>query len=184
MGHNRKEAWKKVANMPNGAESNALSWGDALFLHIERPGQPLNIAGVSIFEGEIKLADCRAYIESKLPLIPRYRQRVVSHFFRSWSSELGVRSAIRHSESRSRGNTQARDEERTQGARWEDREREPGPAAAAVGFHSGAAEGRAHRTRRSNPSLSGGRNCWRWRDECHHGYHPDPASDLPEENRR
>ena len=81
MGHNRKEAWKKVANMPNGAESNALSWGDALFLHIERPGQPLNIAGVSIFEGDIKLADCRAYIKSKLPLIPRYRQRVVSTSF-------------------------------------------------------------------------------------------------------
>jgi diacylglycerol O-acyltransferase len=67
--------------MPNGAESNALSWGDALFLHIERPGQPLNIAGVSIFEGDLELADCRAFIKSKLPLIPRYRQRVVSTFF-------------------------------------------------------------------------------------------------------
>ena len=64
--------------MPNGADHNSLSWGDALFLHVERPGQPLNIAGVSVFEGEIKLADCRAYVESKLPLIPRYRQRVVS----------------------------------------------------------------------------------------------------------
>src|SRR5271167_4817948 len=87
MGHNRKEAWKKVATMPNGAESNSFSWGDALFLHIERSGQPLNIAGVSVFEGEIKLADCRAYIESKLPLIPRYRQRVVSVPF-----ELGLPS--------------------------------------------------------------------------------------------
>jgi len=73
--------------MPNGAESNSFSWGDALFLHIERPGQPLNIAGVNVFEGEIKLADCRAYIESKLPLIPRYRQRVVSVPF-----ELGLPS--------------------------------------------------------------------------------------------
>ena len=67
--------------MTNGAESNSFSWGDALFLHIERSGQPLNIAGVSIFQGEIKLAACRAYIESKLPLIPRYRQRVVSTSF-------------------------------------------------------------------------------------------------------
>ena len=67
--------------MSNGAENNTFSWGDAFFLHIERPGQPLNIAGVSVFEGEIKLADCRAYVASKLPLIPRYRQRVVPASF-------------------------------------------------------------------------------------------------------
>jgi diacylglycerol O-acyltransferase len=64
--------------MTNGNGNNSFSWGDALFLHIERPGQPLNIAGVSMFEGEIKLADLRAFVESKLPLIPRYRQRVVA----------------------------------------------------------------------------------------------------------
>jgi diacylglycerol O-acyltransferase len=63
--------------MLNGATNNSFSWGDALFLHVERPGQPLNIAGVSVFEGEMKLADCRAFIASKLPLVPRYRQRVV-----------------------------------------------------------------------------------------------------------
>src|SRR5271167_3436920 len=63
--------------MPNDGDSNSLSFGDALFLYIEREGQPLNIAGVSVFEGEIKRADCAAFIESKLPLIPRYRQRVV-----------------------------------------------------------------------------------------------------------
>jgi diacylglycerol O-acyltransferase / wax synthase len=64
--------------MTNGNGNNSFSWGDALFLHIERPGQPLNIAGVSMFEGEIKLSDLRAFIESKLPLIPRYRQRAVA----------------------------------------------------------------------------------------------------------
>jgi diacylglycerol O-acyltransferase len=67
--------------MTNGANHNSFSWGDALFLHVERPGQPLNIAGVSMFEGEIKLADLRAFIESKLPLIPRYRQRAVASAF-------------------------------------------------------------------------------------------------------
>ena len=30
-----------------------------------------------MFEGEIKLANLRAFINSKLPLIPRYRQHVV-----------------------------------------------------------------------------------------------------------
>ena len=44
--------------MTNGNGHNSFSWGDALFLHIERPGQPLNIAGVSVFEGEIKLRTC------------------------------------------------------------------------------------------------------------------------------
>jgi len=57
--------------------NNSFSWGDALFLYVEREGQPLNIAGVSVFEGEIDLAAFTKFIESKLPLIPRYRQRVV-----------------------------------------------------------------------------------------------------------
>src|SRR5271165_3481127 len=57
--------------------SNSFSWGDALFLYVEREGQPINIAGVSVFEGEIDLAAFSKFIESKLPLIPRYRQRVV-----------------------------------------------------------------------------------------------------------
>jgi diacylglycerol O-acyltransferase / wax synthase len=62
--------------MLNGA-NNSFSFGDALFLYVEREGQPLNIAGVSVFEGEIKLKDCIAFVASKLPLVPRYRQRVV-----------------------------------------------------------------------------------------------------------
>src|SRR5271167_666623 len=57
--------------------SNSFSWGDALFLYVEREGQPLNIAGVSVFEGEINRLAFIKFIESKLPLIPRYRQRVV-----------------------------------------------------------------------------------------------------------
>jgi diacylglycerol O-acyltransferase len=67
--------------MTNGAGNNSFSWGDALFLHIERPGQPLNIAGVSVFEGEIKVKDLRAFVASKLPLIPRYRQCAVASAF-------------------------------------------------------------------------------------------------------
>jgi diacylglycerol O-acyltransferase / wax synthase len=55
----------------------SLSWGDAIFLYLEREGAPLHIASVNIFEGRIPLASCRRFIESKLPLIPRYRQRVV-----------------------------------------------------------------------------------------------------------
>ena len=58
-------------------ESDRLSGGDALFLHLEREGMPLNVASVSIFEGVIPLEPCIRFIEFKLPLIPRYRQRVV-----------------------------------------------------------------------------------------------------------
>ena len=62
--------------MSNAKPNNSFSWGDALFLYIERPGQPLSIAGVSVFEGNIPLKACRNLVASKLPLIPRYRQRV------------------------------------------------------------------------------------------------------------
>jgi diacylglycerol O-acyltransferase len=57
---------------------DSLSFGDALFLHLEREGMPLNVASLSVFEGEIPLRACMRYVESRLPLIPRYRQRVVA----------------------------------------------------------------------------------------------------------
>jgi diacylglycerol O-acyltransferase len=63
--------------MPNEDQNNSLSFGDALFLYFEREGQPINIAGVSVFEGEIDLTEVIEFIESKLPLVPRYGQRVV-----------------------------------------------------------------------------------------------------------
>ena len=63
--------------MPESQPNNSFSWGDALFLYLERPGQPLSIASVSVFEGAIPLKACRDFVESKLPLVPRYRQHVV-----------------------------------------------------------------------------------------------------------
>jgi len=63
--------------MPQLREDDCLSWGDALFLYLERPGMPLNIASVAVFDGAISLADCIEAVSSKLPLIPRFYQRVV-----------------------------------------------------------------------------------------------------------
>jgi diacylglycerol O-acyltransferase / wax synthase len=63
--------------MPNHRDNDRLSGGDALFLHLEREGMPLNVASVNVFEGVMSLEACTKFIESKLPLIPRYRQRVV-----------------------------------------------------------------------------------------------------------
>ncbi len=60
-----------------GGQNDCLSWGDSFFLYLEREGQPLSIASISEFEGQISAKDCARFIESKLHLIPRYRQHVV-----------------------------------------------------------------------------------------------------------
>jgi diacylglycerol O-acyltransferase len=67
--------------MAHQRDDNRLSSGDALFLYLEREGMPLNVASVSVFKGVISLQACRRFIESKLPLIPRYRQHVVQPRF-------------------------------------------------------------------------------------------------------
>lgn len=59
-------------------QSDRLSWGDTVFLHLEREGMPLNVACVCVFDGEISIKDCLRSVESKLPLLPRYMKRVVS----------------------------------------------------------------------------------------------------------
>ena len=64
--------------MENQAQSERLSWGDTVFLNLEREGMPLNVASVCVFEGEISLPTCIRFIEAKLPRIPRYLKRVVA----------------------------------------------------------------------------------------------------------
>ena len=87
--------------MPDSQANNSFSWGDALFLYIERPGQPLSIACVSVFEGAISLKQVRNLVESKLPLIPRYRQHVVFPAFNiglpTWQADpkFDIRNHIR-----------------------------------------------------------------------------------------
>jgi len=58
-------------------QGDRLSWGDTVFLHLEREDMPFNVACVCVFEGEISFKDCVQFVESKLPLIPRYLKRVV-----------------------------------------------------------------------------------------------------------
>ena len=54
-----------------------LSSVDASFLYYERKEAPLHIGGVSIFEDYIPFEDFVAHVSSKMPLLPRYRQKVV-----------------------------------------------------------------------------------------------------------
>ena len=54
-----------------------LSPQDASFLHIEGDNAPMHIASVAIFEGPPPTLDeIKAMVAGKLPLVPRYRQKV------------------------------------------------------------------------------------------------------------
>jgi WS/DGAT/MGAT family acyltransferase len=63
--------------MSDAHVNECLSFADAFFLYLEQPGAPLNVAAISAFEGEIPLAACMEYVNSKLALIPRFLHRVV-----------------------------------------------------------------------------------------------------------
>jgi diacylglycerol O-acyltransferase len=67
--------------MQSQQQGDRLSWGDTVFLHLEREGMPLNVACVCVFEGEIPFEACCQFVKSKLPLIPRYLKRVVPPLF-------------------------------------------------------------------------------------------------------
>ena len=87
--------------MQNHSQSDRLSWGDTVFLHLEREGMPLNVASVCTFEGEISFDDCVHFVESKLPLLPRYVKHLVAAPFGvglpSWEydSEFDIRRHMR-----------------------------------------------------------------------------------------
>ena len=62
----------------NPVSVDSLSAADAAFLYLERPILPLAIACVSVFDGVIPFDEFVASIESRLDLVPRFRQIVVA----------------------------------------------------------------------------------------------------------
>ena len=63
----------------NGSVSGRrLSGVDAAFLYLESKDLPLHIAAVCVFDAEIPFDRFVASIDSRLPLLPRYRQIVVT----------------------------------------------------------------------------------------------------------
>jgi len=62
----------------NQRSGDRLSWGDTVFLNLEREGMPLNVACVCVLEGEIPFETYLRFVESRLALIPRYLMRVVA----------------------------------------------------------------------------------------------------------
>ena len=137
--------------MQSQQQDDRLSWGDAVFLHLEREGMPLNVAGVCIFEGEIKFADFRRVHRVEAAADSPLSQACSAPAPSILAFRVGNTIPIRHSQSRSRGDAEAWDRRRTEDDCWENSEHSNGPAAAAVGLDPGAwAERRSHRTHRSD----------------------------------
>ena len=75
---------------------------DAAFLYLESKEMPLHIGSVSVLDGEIGLEEYIEFISSKLPLIRRYRQRLVMPPFHvghpTWQDDpdFDIRNHIHH----------------------------------------------------------------------------------------
>src|ERR1035441_4625393 len=60
-----------------GTDVDVMSAQDAAFLHIENGSNPMHIGSVAVLEGPAPAyGDLVRLIASKLPLVPRYRQKV------------------------------------------------------------------------------------------------------------
>jgi len=75
--------------MPENIVNECLSFIDGYFLYVEQPGAPVNVASINVFEGVIPFDAFMRYIESKLALLPRFLQRVVTTPFdpRIWQHD-------------------------------------------------------------------------------------------------
>jgi diacylglycerol O-acyltransferase len=88
--------------MPHSNCGDRLTSEDAVFLYLETKEAPLHIGSVSIFDGPIPFDECVDYIDSRLPLIPRYRQRIVVppfHFGHpTWEADpdFNIRNHVQH----------------------------------------------------------------------------------------
>ncbi len=82
--------------------SDRLPAEDAAFLYLENKQTPLHIGSASVLDGEIRLRDYIDFIDSRLSLIPRYRQRLVVPPFHAghptWEDdpEFDIRNHIHH----------------------------------------------------------------------------------------
>jgi diacylglycerol O-acyltransferase / wax synthase len=63
--------------MPSTDLSRRLTTTDASFLYFERPGEPLHIGSINVYEGRVSREDVIRTLEERLHLLPRYRQKVV-----------------------------------------------------------------------------------------------------------
>lgn len=72
----------KAQPSPGARLSTRLSSLDATFLYFEKKQAPMHIGSVSVFEGEIPFKKFKENLNARLPLLPRYRQRVIPDLFK------------------------------------------------------------------------------------------------------
>jgi diacylglycerol O-acyltransferase len=88
--------------MAHSEVSDRLGPLDTLFLYMEKKEMPLHIGSVLVFDGAISTGALRSLIEARLPLIPRYRQRVVFPPLNAgyptweWDSDFDIDRHIHH----------------------------------------------------------------------------------------
>jgi hypothetical protein len=94
------------------AHRDRLSALDATFLHLERSGAHMHVAGVLVFDGPAPAYDdLVAAIEARMHLVPRYRQKLARVPYGQgrpvWVDDphFNVRYHLRHSACRRRGPT-------------------------------------------------------------------------------
>jgi diacylglycerol O-acyltransferase len=58
--------------------SHRLGATDAAFLYFERPNAPLHIGSLAVYDGHVPFELFVSHLNSRMPLIPRYRQRVTA----------------------------------------------------------------------------------------------------------
>ncbi len=71
---------------PDMTDYDRLSSLDASFLHLERPEYPMHVGAVSVLEGapffdadgRFRIAEVRDLVLSRLPLMPRFRRRLMA----------------------------------------------------------------------------------------------------------
>lgn len=85
-----------------GRLTHRLSASDAAFLYFERPNTPMHIGSLGIYEGRIPYQRFVAHLNSRMPLIPRYRQRLafvpLSLAHPTWEDDpdFQIRNHVRH----------------------------------------------------------------------------------------
>lgn len=88
--------------MSHSSVADRLSAEDAIFLYWESRKTPLHIGAVAVFDGPIPHDDFVRFVESKLPQIPRYLQRIsvppyhVGHPTWELDPDFDIRRHMRH----------------------------------------------------------------------------------------
>ncbi len=69
---------KNILQEVTSSDLKPISGMDAAFLYAEAPNSPMHVGSLTILEGAMSFEDFKKIIASRLPLLPKFRQRLVS----------------------------------------------------------------------------------------------------------